>query len=212
MKKFLLALGIGFICIFVLNFHFESTEAALASQVIRFHVLANSNTDADQKLKLKVRDRVINEMNNLFDSNGDIALARCTVIENIDKIKAIAKDEILKNGCSYDVKVSLGSSDFPTKNYGEIVLPAGTYEALKIEIGSAEGQNWWCVLFPPLCFVDESCVAYDSEAAIKLSESVGNKNAPLLQNEKSPAVKLKFKTYEIWQRGKQRIAYKLGLK
>ena len=151
MKKFLLALGIGFICIFVLNFHFESTEAALASQVIRFHVLANSNTDADQKLKLKVRDRVINEMNNLFDSNGDIALARCTVIENIDKIKAIAKDEILKNGYSYDVKVSLGSSDFPTKNYGEIVLPAGTYEALKIEIGSAEGQNWWCVLFPSLC-------------------------------------------------------------
>ena len=151
-------------------------------------------------------------MNTMFDANGDIVSARSTVKENIDKIKLAAEDEISKNGYDYKVKVSLGKSDFPTKDYGEIVLPAGSYEALKIEIGEAEGQNWWCVLFPPLCFVDESCVSCTSQSAEAVIDSVGERNASLVKKDKSPKVELKFKTYEMWQTGKQKIAYTLGLK
>lgn len=211
MKKFLLALSIGFICLFIINSNFKSTEAALASNVIRFHVLANSDETNDQNLKLKVRNRIIKEMEHFFDNNGDIKTARCAILDNIEKIESIARDEIEKNGFSYNVKASLGNSYFPTKNYGEIVLPEGNYEALKIEIGKAEGQNWWCVLFPPLCFVDESCVSCSSEAADEIKSAVGKENSPLLETEKAPSVKIKFKSYEIWQRSKEKIAYVIGL-
>jgi len=211
MKKFLLAMCIGFICLCILNSKFKSTQAALASNVIRFHVLANSDESYDQNLKLKVRNRIIKEMEPFFDSNGDIKSARCAILDNMEKIENFARDEIEKNGYSYDVKVSLGNSYFPTKNYGEIVLPEGSYEALKIEIGKAQGQNWWCVLFPPLCFVDESCVSCSSEAADEIKSAVGKENAPLLETDKPPAVKIKFKSYEIWQRGKEKIAYVIGL-
>ena len=212
MKKFLYAISIGFICFCIISSYFESTEAALAKEIIRFHVVANSDEDFDQRLKLKVRDRVIKEMDAMFDENGDIVSARSTVLENIDKIKMAAEDEIFKNGYNYTAKVSLGESDFPTKDYGDIVLPAGSYEALKIEIGKAQGQNWWCVLFPPLCFVDESCVSCTSQSAEAVIESVGKKNSNLVKKEKSPSVQLKFKAYEMWQTGKQKIAYTLGLK
>ena len=212
MKKILLALGIGFICLGIINFNFKSTEAALASNVIRFHVVANSDEASDQELKLKVRNRVINEMESVFTPDGDIESARCTLLENIEKIELIAKDEIEKNGYSYGAKVSLGNSYFPTKNYGEIVLPEGSYEALKIEIGNAQGKNWWCVLFPPLCFVDESCVSYSSEAADEIKNAVGRENADMIELKKDGSVKLKFKTYEMWQRGKEKIAYIVGLK
>ena len=210
MKKTLAVLCIGFFCISVINSYFGKTSDALANSVIRFHVLANSDKEEDQSLKLKVRDRIIKEMEPLFDKNGDISAAREVIIENMDKIKTVAKDEVKKHGFDYDVNVSLGNSYFPTKEYGDVVLPTGNYEALKIEIGDARGQNWWCVLFPPLCFVDESCVS-ESTSTGKLVANVGKENAELVKKEKSSGVKLKFKSYEIWQSGKQKIACFFGI-
>lgn len=212
MKKILAVLGIGFFCVVMVNSYFNKTQTALAKGVIRLHVLANSDTVEDQELKLKVRDRIINEMNGIFSDGGDVSLAREVIVNNIEKIKQIAVDEVKKNGFSYDVNVSLNHSGFPTKSYGEIVLPAGNYEALKVEIGKAKGQNWWCVLFPPLCFVDESCVSYSSEGAKMVMANVGSENAELIKKEKSPKVQLKFKSYEIWQSGKQRLAYLFGIR
>lgn len=210
MKKILAVLCVGCFCLSIVNLYFEKTETALADGVIRFHVLANSDSKADQELKLKVRDRVICELEPLFDKNGDIPAAREVIINNIEKIKNVATDEIKKQGFDYSVNVSLGNSKFPTKEYGDIVLPAGNYEALKIEIGRAEGKNWWCVLFPPLCFVDESCVTFTGYGAGRLVASVGESNADFIKKEKSPRVRLKFKSYEIWQSGKQSIAYLFG--
>ena len=212
MKKILAVLCIGFFCVSAINSYFNKTQAAIAHGVIRLHVLANSNSSEDQALKLKVRDRIISEMKSSFSLDGDIILAREVIMNNKEKIRSIAKDEVEKNGFSYDVNISLGQSDFPTKNYGEIVLPAGKYEALKIEIGKAQGQNWWCVLFPPLCFVDESCVSYSSEGAKMVAKNVGEENAELIRKEKTPKVKLKFKSYELWQNGKRRLAYLFGMK
>ena len=125
---------------------------------------------------------------------------------NMEKIKKSAEDEIQKNGYDYPVKVSLGVSDFPTKEYGELVLPKGKYEALRVEIGNAEGKNWWCVLFPPLCFVDESCVKVSATAMSSVTDKLGEDGQEFLKKEKSSDVELKFKAYELWQSGKKKLA------
>ena len=206
MKKIIGAICIGFLCTLIMGYRFDATEAALAESVIRLHVLANSDSAEDQALKLKVRDRVIEEIDGIFTDSENVVGAKSKIEGNIDFIKDIAKDEIRKNGYDYDVNVSLGMSDFPTKEYGNIILPAGSYEALKIEIGSAKGKNWWCVLFPPLCFVDETCVTPSSEAMDKIEESLGEDGKEFVSKDKSSSVEFRFKTYEMWQNGKQRIA------
>jgi stage II sporulation protein R len=189
MKKTFAVLFVFFVCIFFINSYFEGTQAALGDGLIRFHVLANSNLDHDQKLKLKVRDRIINEMSSLFDSHCNADFARNAIINNLESIKSIATDEVRKNGYDYSVNVSLGQSEFPHREYGDIVLPAGTYEALRVEIGEAKGQNWWCVLFPPLCFVESGCIGYNSEAGEEIKKSVGDKYSELV-DKNSPAVQL----------------------
>ena len=206
MKKIIGAICIGFLCTLIMGYRFDATEAALAGSVIRLHVLANSDSAEDQALKLKVRDRVIEETDGIFTDSENVVGAKSKIEGNIDFIKDIAKDEIRKNGYDYDVNVSLGMSDFPTKEYGNIILPAGSYEALKIEIGNAKGKNWWCVLFPPLCFVDETCVTPSSEAMDKIEDSLGEDGKEFVSKDKSSSVEFRFKTYEMWQNGKQRIA------
>ena len=193
-----------------INTCFEATEAALSTSVIRLHVIAHSNSDEDQKLKLMVRDRVLNEAPDIFDVNTSVTDAEKQLLNNLDRIKSIAQKEISANGFNYDVKVSLGNSSFPTKEYGELVLPAGSYKALKIEIGEAKGRNWWCVLFPPLCFVDESCVSANTEAIHSIEKSVGKENAPLIASEKNQSARIRFKTYEIWQKSKQKLVMLLN--
>ena len=206
MKKIICALCIGFFCTLLIHSQFETTEAALAKSVIRLHVIANSDSDCDQALKLKVRDRIIKETQGIFETHTAICAAREDIEHNLDTIRHIAEDEISSNGYDYPVKVSLGMSDFPTKEYGELVLPAGSYEALRVEIGSAQGQNWWCVLFPPLCFVDETCVTASGEAIETVAQSMGSTGSEFITKQKSPEVELKFRAYELWQSGKKKLA------
>lgn len=206
MKKIIAALCIGFFCTLIIHSSFKSTETALAKSVIRLHVLANSDTKEDQELKLKVRDRIISEMGEIFNGETDIENAREVTKENLMKIQKTAEEEIAKNGYSYSVNVTFGKSDFPTKEYGNLILPAGSYEAVKVEIGNAEGQNWWCVLFPPLCFVDESCVTTDTRAFDAIEKNGGKSARELVSKEKSPEVELKFKSYEMWQSGRKKLA------
>lgn len=187
-----------------INTCFEKTEAILASGVIRLHVIANSDSPEDQNLKLAVRDRVLSESGNMFSENISIASARREFSQSLDKIKRIAEDVIKENGSDFDVRVSLGKSSFPTKKYGSLILPAGNYEALKIEIGEAAGRNWWCVLFPPLCFVDESCVDANTQAVHSIRETMGDEIAPLTYP--AGSTRLRFKTYEIWQKNRQKLA------
>ncbi|HHV27107.1 MAG TPA: stage II sporulation protein R [Tissierellia bacterium] len=134
----------------------EKEEAAFQGNdnIIRFHVIANSDSKPDQELKLEVRDRILEEVGGEFDSCKNIDESRKIIEENLNKIKNIAEDQIKKEGKDYKVGVSLGNDNFPTKTYGDLTLPAGEYEALKVVIGEGKGKNWWCVMFPPLCFVD----------------------------------------------------------
>ncbi|MBR0454249.1 MAG: stage II sporulation protein R [Clostridia bacterium] len=127
------------------------SEAAIYDNVLRLHVLANSDSSEDQALKLEVRDRILEETATLFKDCKSKDEAREAVESNLDKIREIAEQTVREAGYEYGVSVSLGEEEYPTKNYEECCFPAGEYLSLRVMIGEAEGENWWCVLFPPLC-------------------------------------------------------------
>lgn len=123
----------------------------ISNRVLRLHVLANSDSEQDQALKLKVRDRILAESAGMLDSISNLKEAESAVKSRIPQLKAAAADEIKKQGYDYPVEVELTNMYFTTREYDEVTLPAGNYEALRVTIGKAEGHNWWCVIFPPMC-------------------------------------------------------------
>lgn len=177
--------------------------------LIRFHVIANSDNDDDQQLKLKVKNRVIDYLYPYLNSSQSLDESRKIIKDKMEDVKTLAQQVIKDNNYDYDVKVELSRENFPDKSYGNITLPQGNYEAFRIIIGSGQGRNWWCVMFPPLCFVDESKaqVEYDkTENKIKSNgksfeleskddstENVGDKQAD------GNNIKIKFKIVEIFR-------------
>lgn len=148
----------------------------IQNEIIRFHVLANSDTEADQALKLKVRDKVIESMSSKFVGCSNINDARKIMLDSIDEVNSIAKEVIEEDGYNYSVKSELSRENFPDKMYGDTLFPQGNYEAFRILIGEANGQNWWCVMFPPLCFVDEGKQVVNSDETKESLEKVIDKN------------------------------------
>lgn len=177
------------------------------TKLIRFHVIANSDSDEDQKLKLKVRDEIIKYIAPKLKNSKDIEESRTILKDNNDKIIEIAKNCIKQNGYDYNVTTSLSRENFPDKTYGNITLPQGNYEAYRVLIGKANGQNWWCVMFPPLCFVDitKGQVAYnETEKQMKevLTEDEYEKiDNTKIANDSTTAkkgeIKFRFKVVEI---------------
>jgi len=168
----------------------EKVQNGISSEIIRLHVLANSNSPSDQALKLKVRDRILKEGEHLFENASSKAECSRILSENMPFLQAAAEDEILKSGYSYNAKLSRGNYFFRMKTYKNFALPAGEYDALKIEIGKGEGENWWCVMFPPLCFVD---AAVDEGLGTLLSEE----EMALISS--GDGVNIKFKIVDFFQ-------------
>ncbi|SHH82075.1 stage II sporulation protein R [Clostridium collagenovorans DSM 3089] len=181
----------------------EVSQDEIADKLIRFHVLANSDSEEDQALKLKVRDVVLEYASPLLKDAKDINESREILNKNNDKIINIAKSVIKENGYSYDVQAALEYENFPVKTYGNITLPSGKYEAYRILIGNAEGRNWWCVMFPPLCFVDVtkgdvSKVETEKEMKTVLTEEEYNSVDNTKSNKgKKNDIKFKFKITEV---------------
>lgn len=205
MKKFIPVMIIGLIISMAVSSYFNRVESALSDNVLRLHVIANSDSDFDQQLKLKVRDKILQRSDSIFSKKSDISEAKKNIKDNLEEIEKIACAEVAANGCDYPVKVTFGKSDFPTKAYGNVTLPAGTYEALKVEIGEAKGKNWWCVMFPPLCFVDASSPEMSAEAMAMLKDNLSEDEYALITNSENKNVEIKFKAYEIWQSGKNKV-------
>lgn len=203
MKKIIPAICIGFLLCFFVSVYMDSTEAALSEGLIRLHVIANSDSDDDQQLKLKVRDRILSECASLANDT-QIEAVRADICTNLEYIEEIARDEMVKNGYDYDVRASYGMADFPEKRYGNITLPSGSYQSLRVEIGDAQGKNWWCVLFPPLCFVDETCVSVSDESNDILRSQLGNATYDMVTSD-SASVEFRLKSYEIWQLSKMKL-------
>lgn len=141
----------------------EALVQEISEKLIRFHVLANSDSEEDQALKMKVKDEVISFIAPKLEHSSSIEESREILKENNDEIIKIATKCIKDNGYNYSVSTTLGKENFPTKVYGNITLPQGEYEAFRVLIGDADGANWWCVMFPPLCFVDvtKGQISYD---------------------------------------------------
>lgn len=131
-------------------------QRELAEQIIRLHVRADSDSDEAQELKMKVKSSVVAYIEPLLRDSTGIDESRQILYDNIEAIRENALDTLQDNGCEDDVAVYFENAYFPAKSYGDVTFPPGEYEAFRIDIGSASGRNWWCVLYPPLCFVDAS--------------------------------------------------------
>ena len=171
-------------------------------KLIRFHVIANSDSDKDQKLKLKVRDEVISYLQPKLENSNSIEESEKIIKNEYKTLENISKKVISKNGYNYTVKVGLEYSNFPAKQYSSVVLPAGKYKALRIIIGEGKGKNWWCVMFPPLCFVDDQNGVIDEKTDEKLKEILTPEEYNLIMAKNKIKIsnfKLKFKIIEVFQ-------------
>ena len=208
MKKFKrLKIGRIFVILILLSLfilisaisYVDAVSNNIADSVFRLHVIANSDSKEDQELKLKVRDELLLYMNIISKDSTSKQEAMQIANEHKEEFTQIAEKVIKENGYNYTVNVQIGKADFPTKYYGDITLPAGTYDALKVQIGEAKGQNWWCVMFPPLCFVDVSTGIVPDNSKQELKQSLDNEEYDLISKTDNNEISFKFKIVELFQ-------------
>ena len=167
-------------------------ENEIYESVVRLHVLANSDSEADQELKLKVRDAILKEGENIFldcESKED-AVKR--IEENKEQLINIAEETVKREGYSYPVRIEIGEEEYPTKSYESTCFPSGSYTSLRVIIGEGEGQNWWCVLYPQLC----TSGAKTGETLVKTGFS--ENQIEILTGSDKPKYRLKFKILELF--------------
>ena len=164
MKKILTVLAVTAFMFFLLIGYSTNVNSTLSQNIVRLHVLANSDSDQDQALKLKVRDAILSHSRANFTKKSDVE-------SKLDEYREIAETVIEENGYDYPVTVEYGNFNFPTKEYENLRLPAGNYDAVRVKIGNAEGKNWWCVMFPPLCLdAAVSTPKYTAEEEVLISK------------------------------------------
>ena len=177
----------------------DAVSNNIADSVFRLHVIANSDSKEDQELKLKVRDELLSYMNIISKDSTNKQEAMQIANEHKEEFIQIAVQVIKETGYNYTVNVQVGKADFPTNYYGDITFPAGTYDALKVQIGEAKGQNWWCVMFPPLCFVDVSTGIVPDNSKQELKQSLDNEEYDLISKTDNNEISFKFKIVELFQ-------------
>ena len=175
-------------------------QTQLAERVVRLHVLADSDGEEDQELKLLVRDRVLARATELLTQAGNRAEAESLLRRELPELEALAARELRANGCDYPVTAELTDTEFPTREYDGFTLPAGEYLALRVVIGEGAGRNWWCVVFPPLCTAASAEVPAAALAAGLTEDQVG------LITEEDRGYVLKFKTVEWWEQLRSQLA------
>lgn len=195
-KAFKYALLCGLISsIFLSCATFDANCEDLRQNVLRLHIIANSNSKEDQELKLKVRDRILAESGDFFKDVSDVNSAVLLTEEKLEFFYNVAIDEINKNGFDYGVSVSVGDSYFSTRQYDDFTLPAGTYKSLIINIGKGGGKNWWCVIFPEICLPAAASNGLNKTVS---QDSVAIANSP-------DRYILRFKAVEIYEKIKNFI-------
>lgn len=192
-KKLFVSVGIGLLIAICASFMsgFAKECVQIRESVLRLHILANSDSQEDQALKLSVRDRILAQTQDLFYQVTSTEDAKETAQENLEKIIAIAQREIARQGYDYQVNAEVCNMFFDTRVYDNFSLPAGRYDAVRITIGEAKGKNWWCVLYPPMCL---PCAMPESE----LEENLTPQQAEII--EKPQHYKVQFAVIEIWEK------------
>lgn len=177
---------------------YDWLQPSIASKILRFHVLANSDSAEDQSVKEKVRDAVGVYLQPLLETSEDLEETKQIVEDNMEQIITVAKRTLEENGYDYSVRAQITSTDFPEKSYGAYTFPKGEYEALQIVIGEGEGQNWWCVLYPNMCFRGSVFEVIEEEAEEALREVLSPwEYADVFDSGK---VEIRFKFLEFFQR------------
>ena len=169
-------------------------QARLSGKLLRLHVVANSDSDADQALKLEVRDAVLSRAAGYLEDAADVSTAERALGAHLTELAEAGQAVVREKGYDYAVRASLGTSHFPTKTYDGFALPAGDYRALRVTIGAGEGRNWWCVVFPTLCV---SAASEWQDTAV--SGGLSDKDVRLMAEEDEEYV-LRFKCLELWDR------------
>lgn len=200
-KRIILVISLLLIYIAISAFSYVAAVSNdISESVFRLHVIANSDSEEDQNLKYIVRDNLIKYMNTLTQNMSTKDDAIKIVKEHEQDFRDIAIKTIRENGYDYDVKVEIGNCYFPTKYYGDISFPAGYYDALKVEIGESAGQNWWCVMFPPLCFVDMSTGIVPDESKQTIKEQLSEEEYAIINEKNNPNINFKFKLIELFSK------------
>ena len=167
-RIFLAALIAGVCATSTMQAYSQQITDNISKSVLRLHVVANSDSAEDQTLKIKVRDHIINYLEPILKDIEDVENTKEIIRENLDAIHKEAEEAVKKYGYTYSVTVELGKFDFPTKKYGNAQFPKGKYDALKIVLGNGNGKNWWCVLYPQLCFTENINGVLPEESETKL--------------------------------------------
>lgn len=190
--------GNGFLKDGVININeVGNIQEGISEEIIRFHVLANSDKEEDQALKIKVKDAIVAGLKEPLQGTNNKEEAREVLQDNVPLIIHIAKNIIEEEGYDYNVSANIVDSYFPTKIYGDMTFPPGIYEALRVEIGDGKGKNWWCVMYPPLCFVEGTYSVVPEESKDQLKYVLTEEEYEALAKEGKLKVKAKFKLKEV---------------
>ena len=207
-RKFVIVFSLLIIYLLLSIFSYSNAVSKdISENIFRLHVIANSNSTEDQNLKYLVRNELINYMNSISSNISSKEEAINLIEKNKDNFYKIAKQVISDSGFNYEVDIEIGNFSFPTKTYGDISLPAGFYDALRIKIGNAAGQNWWCVMFPTLCFVDLENGIVPETSKTNLQENLHDEEYNLISSD-NLEFKLKFKLVEFFENAKIIMAKK----
>lgn len=189
-KRLRLSLLFGLICAVFLSFsHFNVGCESLRQNVLRLHIIANSDSLYDQSLKLKIRDKILEQSGNIFALSEDVEDAVIVAQNSLQYFEEIANGVLIGENADYEARASVGDSFFETRVYDDYTLPAGTYKSLIIDLGKGEGKNWWCVIFPEICL--------PAAGEVGLDKTVNEQGTVIAEN--SNRYILRFKAVEIYE-------------
>lgn len=200
----LISVGIIFFLLFGIeqqNQKVQALQREVAGQVIRLHVVANSDSKTDQRIKCKIRDKVVGVMQHTLQEIDSKEEAEQSIKGKLKQIEKMTNQVLKQEKCGQKAQVRLTTEEFPVKEYGDTVFPAGEYETVQIQIGEAKGGNWWCVMYPGLCLVDESVAIMPSDSKKQLQDHLTEEDyAQMTQN--TTKVKYTFRLMELWEKWK----------
>ena len=197
-KIFLISLIIGFVLYFAFSItYFSSVSGEIRENVVRLHILADSNSKIDQEVKLKVRDALLEKNTQLLSNKVTPENAEEYFKQSKDELEKCANEVLKENGFDYTAKITLGKEYYTTRVYEDLTFPAGTYTSIKVVLGSGEGKNWWCVMFPPLC-VPVATGGVETDDGVALEEYLDENGKRIVES--NGKFKVGFKIVEIYER------------
>lgn len=208
MNKIIGAFALALCMTMAVTAYSDGVQNDLQENLIRLHIIADSDSDADQNVKLQVRDAVLKNIGDKM-SVSDKDECKSEIIENLDEVEKIADEVLRENGFNYTSHAEYGKFYFPEKSYKSMTLPAGEYYGVRIVLGSGQGHNWWCVMYPPLCFKEGEEVTLSRESEKILREKLDSDTYDII-TQKNNEVVVKFKIVQVVQELKEKISKRNG--